>query len=243
MLINHSKILASMCLANQEIKLSYFLRMVEEVSISDTIRAGLTKHRTLERGFLWVISRMSFKVYRLPKYDDLVFLSTFALKKMRNFFPRYYILRNSKGEKLIEGEAIWCLIDQNTRKIIDPRDYKIQIHQVSLPLDINRDEINMYIPNIKNPTKEEKREVRYSDLDLNGHMTNYRYADWYLDMHDISFFKENKITAFKIAFLSEAKYGQDIDLVFENQGNIDLLLGKNGDNKIFQIEVDLDKRN
>lgn len=78
-------IAASDCSASKEWKLSSFLKAVEEISIADVIRGGLTKDRTLERGLLWVISAMSFRFESYPKYDDAVVLETFALPRMRCF--------------------------------------------------------------------------------------------------------------------------------------------------------------
>lgn len=209
------RILASDSGFDRKLRFSSFLRMVEEISIADVIRGGLPKERTLEKGLLWVISRMSFRFKKIPQYDDEVALETYALPRMRLFFPRYYVMRDINGSKLAEGEAMWCLIDEKTRKPIVPSLFGISIHKVTLPPDVEVHLDSLFLPRIKTVTSTMERKVLSSELDLNGHLTNTRYADWYYDAHSREFWEKHEISSFRIAFEREVHSEDTIKITFD----------------------------
>lgn len=208
MLKSTFKIIASDCSASRHLKLSSFQKMVQQASIQDVINIGITKEKTLDKGLLWVISRMTFKIYRVPCYDEKVTLITFPLRRIHYFFPRYYILKDESGNVLIQGEGIWTLIDENNRRPINPSDHSICIYKSRGGDKLEKEDFSFFLPSFKRADKEIVREVLYSDLDLNGHMTNTRYADWATDLlGDDIFIKAESIT---FSYLKEGKLGERI---------------------------------
>lgn len=229
-------IAASDCSASKEWKLSSFLKAVEEISIADVIRGGLTKDKTLERGLLWVISAMSFRFESYPKYDETAVLETFALPRMHRFFPRAYVLYGKDGRIIASGTALWCLIDAETRSSIDPTAYGIRILPAKKASDYHWDLSDFAFPRNMEKTQEETRTVRYSDLDLNGHMTNYRYADWFEDVFQEESGSLKDTESFRIAFHKEAVLGEPVRLSFgKEKPSVLSLEGFQGQSKIFEI--------
>lgn len=223
MLQSTFKIVASECSASSHLKLSSFQKMVQQASIQDVINSGVTRQKTLDKGLLWVISRMSFKISRVPSYDEKVTLITFPLKRMHFFFPRYYILKDEKGSTLIEGEGIWTLINKADRKPINPLGYSINIPQSRLVDKYKKEEFTFFLPPLKRTDAEVTREVFFSDLDLNGHMTNTRYADWVSDLFDDDiFFKSKSIT---FSYLKEGKLKEKVVQKIEKDSSKALIQG------------------
>ena len=54
--------------------------------------------------------------------------------------------------------------------------------------------------------------VRYSDLDINGHLNSIKYMEHLLNMFDIEMYKTKEISRFEIAYLSEGRYGMNLML-------------------------------
>src|SRR5439155_21646245 len=55
--------------------------------------------------------------------------------------------------------------------------------------------------------------VRYSDLDLNGHVNNTRYIGWILDSYPVDFLQVYTVRRFEINFLDEAIAGETVSIV------------------------------
>ena len=199
---------ASDCDFSQKLKLSSLMRMCEEISIKDTIRLHMGKEKTLDKGILWVISRMSFSIVEMPKYDAFFHLFTFPLKRQHCFFPRYYKIKNIYSKTIVEGEALWVLIDKDTRTIVDPVKNKILIKSYPFTKDLN---VSLAYP-VKDCEKVFSYKVKSSDLDLNNHMTNTRYGDLLIDLLPSTFYKDKNLKSFSISFLKELNEGETIDI-------------------------------
>jgi medium-chain acyl-[acyl-carrier-protein] hydrolase len=228
------KLLASDCDAEQRLKLSSLLRAIEEISIADTTRLHMGRDKTLDKGLLWVIARISIRINALPKYDDFVKLITYPEKREHVLFPRYYVLKSGAGKTYLEAESLWTLIDQKTRKPVNPKDYGILIRGFPFKKE------NEILP-IVQPLPIQKslnRTVSYSELDLNGHMTNTRYADWFVDVFAEEL-KSKELSSFNLAFRQEAKEGEILSLGMGEDKEKIYLSGSKEGMEVFAISASL----
>jgi acyl-ACP thioesterase len=192
------------------------------------------KEKTLDKGILWVISRMSFNIVDLPKYDAVLNLFTFPIKRQHCFFPRYYKVKNIFGKTIIEGEAIWALIDKDTRTIVDPVKNNIMIKSYPFEKELG--------VSLTFPVKECKNNffytVKTSDLDLNNHMTNTRYSDLIIDLLPSSFYKNKMIKSFAISFFKEIDEGENIKLSYSYDNNYLFVRGILNNLKAFESYIE-----
>jgi medium-chain acyl-[acyl-carrier-protein] hydrolase len=229
MLLEPFKVLASDSDFSQKLKVSSLMRICEEISIKDTTRLHMGRDKTLDKGLLWVISRISFNFASVPQYDSLTNLITYPEKREHFFFPRFYVLKDLLGRTLIEGEAIWILMDAKTRKPVNPTEHGIIIR--SFPFRKETD-VSLSIPLLPLSGTSEKI-VSTSDLDLNGHMNNTKYADLFFDQFPTSFYAQKELSSFRINFYQEAVEGEKIVL---QRGINDLdisLTGSTSKGKVF----------
>jgi medium-chain acyl-[acyl-carrier-protein] hydrolase len=224
------KLLASDCDATRQLKLSSLLRAIEEISIEDTTRLHMGREKTLDKGLLWVIGRISLKINELPDYDERVQLITYPEKREHTLFPRYYVMRNGLGKTYLEAEALWTLIDQTTRKPVNPKDYGIFIR--GFPFSKETEIIPVVQP--LKISESSLRKVGYSELDLNGHMTNTRYADWFVDAFAAEL-KQKKLATLSLSFRQEARLDDEITLGMGKEENRLYLRGSLGEEEIFAI--------
>lgn len=228
--INASEVGPSRCLS-----FSSLLSLLEAISINDVVRGGLSKEKTLEKGLLWVISRLSIHISRLPVYDEPIVIESFALKRLRNFFLRGYRILSSEGELLIEGQGIWALIDAKSRKVIDPTTNHIRIREASIPKGYSPDSFSFMPHAYSSLVKEKKRQVLESELDINSHLTNTRYGCWFVDeVGEQNYLKAKTIT---ISFTEEATLGEEISLFVKESEDHLLFEGKKEDKPLFYIET------
>lgn len=230
--------LASHCDANRELKLSALMALCEEASIADTTRLHMGREKTLDKGILWVILRMGFKIKRMPQYDEKCKLISYPERSSHGLFPRYYIIKSANNEVLLEGEAIWTLIDEKTRRPVNAKEYGIHISARSFvkDFDVPMGVIKMDIDG------EKEYLVCYSDLDLNGHLTNTRYGDILLNLHDECFYKGHRLSDFVLSFTKEVKEGETLKLRYGQKGDTLYVKGGTIEGEAFESRLSFVKK-
>ena len=200
----------------QYLRPSSLFRMLQDISIEHTEKLGFPKEFTLDKGLLWVIAKEHIKINRMPKYDETITLSTYPSAMMHVLFPRSYEVKDEKGNIIIEGEAIWALIDIKTRKMINPMEHNIIISDMS-----NGKEFRIPLGNkIPSELKNEKEiEATYSLCDLNGHLNNTSYLDIAEDLIPVSFLQEHELKMIDIEYIHEIKLGEKSHIQFGFKDN------------------------
>lgn len=193
-------VLSCMTDLHQRMRLSWLFRLFQEVSIRHTIELGVDRSKTLDKGLLWVISRQSLTIHRMPSYDERIRLSTWPGKTLEILFPRYYRVDSITAGRpspeqnlhaqtgydgssenvspvLAEGEAFWLLMDREKRSFAFPRANGIAIPQSPLaPVEQPFPKPLRCPPEIE-LTSVHTYSAQYSQIDLNGHINNANYYD------------------------------------------------------------------
>ena len=161
----------------RKLRMSELFRLMEEASIAHTEKLGCTRDRTLDRGLLWIITRQQAEIEELPAYDEEITVRSWQGDMMHVFFPRFYEIERA-GRVIVRGQALWMLIDEESRQMIMPEDYDIFI-----PGRPGSDDMMLAPVVIPEELKEADSAIRqelvtrFSQVDINGHMNNTRYFD------------------------------------------------------------------
>lgn len=188
----------------QKMRLSVFLKEVQNACIAHTEELGMGREKTLDRGYLWVVDSLHFKVDRLPVYDEEVTLKCHPGPTLHYFFPRHFALLSHDGKTLIRGNAMWSLIDSSTRKMVDPNDIGVTISGMETGEEIPP------VMGLAIPDAGEHHEIvaSYSLCDINGHLTNSAYMDIATDLMELSDIHSIKEVA--LLFKKEVRLGDTL---------------------------------
>ena len=157
----------------RRLRVSELFALLQEAAIAHTEALGMGREKTLDRGLLWIVTMQSAEIRRMPEYDETIRLFSWPGETMHLFFPRHYRIESETGETLIRANALWMLVDQQSRRMVFPERYGIEIAGVT-----QSDELPLPSAPARLPTTEERAfRVPYSYVDLNGHMNNTRYFD------------------------------------------------------------------
>lgn len=110
----------------RKLRMSELFRLMEEASIAHTEELGCTREKTLDRGLLWIITRQQAEIEEMPAYDEEIIVRSWQGDMMHVFFPRFYEIER-EGRVIVRGQALWMLLDEETREMIMPEDYDIYI--------------------------------------------------------------------------------------------------------------------
>ncbi len=159
----------------RRLRMSDLFRLLEEASIAHTELLGCTRDKTLDRGLLWVITRQLVEIDEMPAYDEEIIVRSWQGDMQHVFFPRFYEIER-EGRVMIRGQALWMLMEEESRTLVMPEDYDIFIPG-------RPDAGDMMLPAVVIPESAGETAVstalvtRFSQVDINGHMNNTRYFD------------------------------------------------------------------
>ena len=157
----------------RRLRLSRLFELLQEAAITHTEELGMGREKTLDRGLLWVVTMQSAEIARMPEYDERIILHSWPGETMHVFFPRQYSISTPHGETLVRANALWMLVDQQTRRMVFPDRWGIAI-----PGEKREDELALPSAPARLPITDERSfPVPFSYVDLNGHMNNTRYFD------------------------------------------------------------------
>jgi medium-chain acyl-[acyl-carrier-protein] hydrolase len=163
-----------------------------------------------ERGELWVLSRLDMHIVELPRWRDLINLTTWASGVENLFALRDFRITAEDGSELAAGTTSWLVIDTATRR--PKRMSRIAegmiIHSADRALGRNAERLNFTLEG----TPKRVYEVGYSDIDMNNHVNNVTYIRWALDSFELPFLRERRLTDLSINFLAEALYGDKVSV-------------------------------
>ncbi len=219
------------------LKISALMKRQQEIGELHLAEFGTSSDKMRdEQGFAFIFTKMNIKVTRLPKSKENVTLTTWCSGLRGVRFTRNYVLRDETGAILTEAKAEVTTIDLNTRKIVRPR-------------EINGFEDFLYNEDLENTcsypekltfssevAKTYCRDVRFSDIDFNGHVNNTVYADISIDALPIKAI-ENAIKGFEINFINEAILGETIEVSVVSADDSWQVSGKTDTHDCFAVKL------
>ena len=173
----------------RRLRMSELFRIMEEASIAHTEELGCTRDRTLDRGLLWIITRQQAEIEELPAYDEEIIVRSWQGDMMHVFFPRFYEIERA-GRVIVRGQALWMLLDEESRQMVMPEDYDIfipgrpgsddiMLAPVVIPSELREGESGNDVNSGAGAGIVIRQDLvtRFSQVDINGHMNNTRYFD------------------------------------------------------------------
>lgn len=162
-----------------------------------------------EKHTAWVLSRMAIELYDYPEMSEAITLLTWVGDVGRLFTERCFELQNKDGKPFGFARSIWAAIDLETRRptMLDVEGLSSFISERPCPI-----EKPGKIHPVENEIEGTAFTVKYSDLDINGHLNSIKYIEHLLDNFDISLFEKKEICRFEIAYQAEGQYGMELKI-------------------------------
>ena len=133
----------------------------------------------VRKGIVWVLTRCEVRMDREAHLGETVSIETFPMPLRRWFFPRYFVFRDAAGAALGAASTLWVLFNLEKRCMVAPGDVAKAIpdnSDLTPPLGVPGP-----VPRLTGEAVRSVRAPVYSELDVNGHVNNARYADWLCD--------------------------------------------------------------
>ncbi len=191
-----------------------------------------------ENHYTWVLSRLAIEIEDMPRTCQKFSVQTWIENVYRLFTDRNFAILDEKGNPVGYARSVWAMIDMKTRK---PADL----------LALHKKGITDYVCDSKCPIDRPGRinlregdlvceyPVKYSDIDINGHVNSIKYIEHILDLFPLDMFREKSVHRFEMAYVTESYYGDILTFYRERKGECeyDVEVKKNGSEIVVRSKV------
>lgn len=186
-------------------------RYMQEMAAVHAQKLKLGFHDMIKENRAWVLAQMLIRMEQLPAFQETIRVKTWSNGPDGRFALRDFEISNANGDIIGRASSSWLVIDIKEKSIcrLDNyfKDYKYEEIQYALDRKPGR------VKPLNNNEIGGSLEVKFSDLDINGHVNNVRYIDFILDHFPYNFRMENQLYEIEMNFLKESKNGQEIQIL------------------------------
>ncbi len=209
------------------IKPSAVLDLFQDAAGQHAIEIGVGFNDMIKRSYLWVLTKIKFKIICEPTSYQKVIVKTWPLAPNRLSYRREYCIENENGKQLIIGSSEWVVIDSEKRRFLSVPDL--------YPFSDGFHEEMMFegklgkVPNFELVGTPRTVNAGFCELDVNNHVNNTKYANYVLDAINPS--KSDVLDTFQIDYRKEVLQGTELSIYHTKQDNTVLAKGQdeNGD--------------
>lgn len=176
-----------------------------------------------EYGIVWMYTKYKMHISRKADFAEELHMKTWIPAGKLTAIMRQNLIISRNGEECAKGCVESCLYHIAKKRLV-------RMKEIEFPTDISEPiEFDMHGFQ-KLPAETDGMEyvymhqVRYTDLDKSGHMTNLRYIDLFLNAFDSDFFNTFHIEEFELHFLDQCFEGEVIHVYKKLEGREVMLL-------------------
>ena len=222
------------CDVNGVWRLSCILEAMQETAGIHMVQLGYGQQAMREKGIAWVLLRNALNMERYPLLGERVSVETFHTEPRHRLFPRYCIIRDAKEQIIGRASSLWVLMDLRTRHSISANSLNIQLpdnSDLEPPMALPSN-----IPPVENGSKREMvYQPVYTDLDVNGHVNNVRYADGLCNLLGVDVMRRYEIASIVLHYYAEVQPEQRLHLTLRQNNERGRLLGMSDTTAMFEI--------
>ena len=178
---------------------------LQEVAGDHANSIGFGYRQVIRQDMVWVLNSLRIEIKRLPEWEENIKIETWVVENIKFLSRRDFRWFDSRGEIVLNATTNWILF--HTKKLRPQL-----VEQMNFPVTM-RPELKATEKATQNlrekfeDIESSSYEVRYSDLDMVGHMNNTKYIRLLSDAYDAEFHEQNKLKSLDINFKTEARYG------------------------------------
>ena len=185
---------------------------------------------------LWMVTRSWVELDAPLRWNDLVDVKTWHRGGSGASTYRDFDLFRD-GKPIGQGTTIWVMVDADSRKLFRIKELtefqgtdggelckSVKLHRIPMPEEFDN---------------RVRRDLRYSDTDINGHVNNIHYADFACDSLHLEELGRGKfVRSLQIGYVNECRAGETIWVDTAARGD-ELLARGSGEDGVERFEFSL----
>ena len=188
---------------------SAVLGLLQEAATQAALALGASGPEILKKyNCLWMVTRNWAELDAPLRWNDSVTIKTWHRGGSGASCYRDFDLFR-EGKPIGQGTSVWVMVDADSRKLF-------RIKNLAEFQGTDGGELNKSI-RLRRPAMPEvfdrrvRRDMRYSDTDINGHINNIRYADFACDSLHLEELGRGKfVRSLQAGYVSECRAGETL---------------------------------
>lgn len=208
-----------------KLKPSAILELFQDAAGQHAIELGVGFEAMLQRSYLWVLTRIKFKILKTPKSYQKVVVKTWPLAPNRLCYRRECCIEDEMGERLVVGSSEWVVIHSEKRRFVSAPD--LYPFTEGFCDELMLEEKLSKIEDFVAEGEAHSVSAGFSELDVNCHVNNTKYANYVLDA--INPEEKDELELFQIDYRKEVLQGTKLEVYHTRQQNTVVAKGQNSD--------------
>lgn len=210
---------------NLDCKLSSIVNFLCDAGNVQAEGLGETIEALVANNYAWVFYKYDITIHKYPKYRDVVNVETEAAGFNKFYAFRKYRIKDENGNIFVEAIALFFLIDITRRrpKRISQEQIDLYSKGEELPKSVDMGEAR----ELEEEQYSNHFNIRYSDIDSNGHVNNVNYITWAMEVVPTEIIEDYKLKHILVRFEKETTYGDKVksvaQVIKENDNTITTL--------------------
>ncbi len=181
---------------------------LSEVAGLHAAELGVGLDALMARGLTWVLVRQRIENPVPIALGDTIEIETWPSGIDRLAAVREFAVRRG-GEEVARATTHWFVLDVATRKpvrpaeVLDPR-FPREKRPTAVPLSTGK------LPDLRAWDSQKRFHVRYSDIDVNLHVTNTSYVAWAAEAVPRDVWQSSRLASVEVQFIAETHHGAAI---------------------------------
>lgn len=219
------------CDRNERLRMAGLLGKLACFAGYDYDARGMTREKMMERGCVFLLSRVAVRLHRRPRYGEVLSIETWEAGTRGAHMQRDYALRDRTGAVCAACRSDWLIADPVRHKILRPHSL-VRDEFPAAPVELDCPLPKKLLPIREDLEELGVRRVCWSDLDGNGHLFSGRYGDiiWDFLPEDL---REREVREFYLNYNKEAALGQELRLLGHREENAYRMEGLGPDSTCF----------
>ena len=216
---------------------SAVLGILQEAATQAALALGASGPEVLAKyNCLWMVTRSWVELDAPLRWNDVVDVKTWHRGASGASSYRDFDLFR-EGKPIGQGTTIWVMVDADSRKLFRMKELaefqgtdggelckSVKLHRIPMPEEFDN---------------RVRRDLRYSDTDINGHVNNIHYADFACDSLHLEELGRGKfVHSLQIGYVNECRAGETIWVDTAARGD-ELLARGSGEDGVERFEFSL----
>lgn len=216
---------------------SALLGILQEAATQAALALGASGPEVLAKyNCLWMVTRSWVELDAPLRWNDLVDVKTWHRGASGASSYRDFDLFRD-GKAVGQGSTLWVMVDADSRKLFRMKELaefqgtdggelckSVKLHRIPMPEEFDH---------------RVRRDLRYSDTDINGHVNNIHYADFACDSLHLEELGRGKfVRSLQIGYVNECRAGETIWVDTAARGD-ELLARGSGEDGVERFEFSL----
>lgn len=164
------------CDKNKEARLAALLSKMAAFGGYHYDALGFTHEVLAGEGIAFLLSRAAIRIHHCPRFRDVLTVNTWENGTKGVHTQRVFQMLDQTGRLCISAKSDWILVDPNTHKLLRPSAFTLRPYG-NCPVEIDCPEPKKILLPKEGLEDLGTRQIRWSDLDGNGHLFSGNYGD------------------------------------------------------------------